>query len=193
MSSLQPLKFDPVDLKKNERFHLFPRERLEAFAYTAGIVGAFSGFYEGVKTSSLRYLTENGHRLPKTVGGWYFYHKKKNYVMIINGTKLAVKQGLKYSVTVGGYFGLEYLIDEYVRQGTIDFFNTTAATIIYSGLYGFYNDLSRVQIRNYMKKGAAFGLSLGITQDLLRYSRGADVWYLSKLGIKTPNRYNLLP
>lgn len=175
------------DPRRNERFHLYPQDRLEAFAITAGIVGGFSGLYEGVKSSSLRYLTENGHRLPKTVGGWYFYHKKKNYVMIINGCKAGVKTGAKYSVAVGGFFGLEWFLDTYVRGGTIDMFNTMASAVVYSGLYGFYHRMTRVQLTNYTVKGGFLGLSLGLTQDILRYTRGGDVWYFEKLGIAKPN------
>lgn len=174
-----------ADLRINERFHLFPFERLQALSMTSGVIGGFSGVYDGIKSSSLRYLTENGHRLPKTVGGWYFYHKKKNYVMIIAGAKNGVRQGLKYSVAVGGFFGLEWLIDTYVR-GTIDFMNTTAAATIFSGFYSAYNKLSRVQSIGYIKKGGALGLSLGITQDLLIFARGGRVWYLDKLGIRIP-------
>lgn len=173
-----------ADPKANERFHLLPAERLEALSLTSGLVGALSGFYEGVKSSSLRYLTENGHRLPRTVGGWYFYHKKKNYVMIISGGQTAVRQGLKYSLAIGGFFGLEWAID--TARGTIDLFNTTAASTIFATAYGMYHRLSRVQTQNYIKKGFALGISLGLTQDLLRFSRGGNVWYIDKLGIKNP-------
>lgn len=181
-----------VDFRINERFHLYPFERLQALSITSGVIGGFSGVYDGIKSSSLKYLTENGHRLPKTVGGWYFYHKKKNYVMILAGARNGVRQGLKYSVAVGGFFGLEWLIDTYVRGNTIDFLNTTAAATLFSGFYSAYNRLSRVQSIGYIKKGGALGLSLGITQDLLIFSRGGNVWYLEKLGIRIPREEQVL-
>ncbi|KAK6456553.1 uncharacterized protein RJT20DRAFT_45554 [Scheffersomyces xylosifermentans] len=183
------VQLEAEDLRKNERFHLFPYERLEAFTLTAGIIGGLAGFYDGVKRASLRYLTENSHRLPKTVGGWYFYHKKKNYVMIIDGVKTGVKQALKYSTSVGGFFGLEWIIDNYVRCNSTDFLNTTAAATIYSGLFGSFQRLSVVQTRKYVVKGAGLGLGLGLAQDMLRYARGGDVWYLEKLGIKRPQQH----
>ena len=174
------------DVHASDRFHLGPRTRLEAFAATAGVIGAGAGFYERVKMLSLRYLTENAHRLPTTVGGWYFYHKKKNYVMITLGVKQACRTGIKYGAGVGGFFGLEAAID-YAR-GSIDFLNTAAAATIYLGLYGAYHRLSRVQIRNYVVRGGVLGLSLGLAQDMLIYARGGDVWYMQKLGIKRPQR-----
>lgn len=66
-----------TDVRRNERFHLVPRKRLEALVTTSGLIGAMIGFYDGVKISSLRYLTENAHRMPKTVGGWYFIIKEE--------------------------------------------------------------------------------------------------------------------
>ncbi|KAK6199194.1 uncharacterized protein RJT21DRAFT_121491 [Scheffersomyces amazonensis] len=186
MSKIDAVEIGPPDIRRNERFHLFPYERLESFAITAGLIGGFTGFYEGTKLASIRYLTENGHRLPRTVGGWYFYHKKKNYVMIVNGVQTGLRHGFKYTFMVGGFFGLEYLIDKYIRHDTIDLFNTMTASTIFAGIYGIYNNLSAVQVKKYMFKGSAMGLSLGITQDLLIFTRGGNVWYLDKLGIKNP-------
>ena len=96
--SIDAESIETQDLRRNERFHMYPSERLEAFTLTAGIIGGFAGFFDGVKRASLRYLTENSHRMPKTVGGWYFYHKKKNYVMIIDGCATGFKQGCKLSL-----------------------------------------------------------------------------------------------
>ncbi|KAK6462433.1 hypothetical protein DFJ63DRAFT_335756 [Scheffersomyces coipomensis] len=186
MSKVDVVDITQEDIRVDQRFHLFPYERLEAFSITGGIIGGFAGFFDGIKVSSLQYLTENGHRLPTTVGGWYFYHKKKNYVMILNGAQNGFKQGLKYTVSVGGFFGLEFLIDRYIRNDIIDFTSSLAAGTIYAGLFGLYSKLSKIQIQKYMKKGAAVGLSLGLTQDLLIFTRGGHVWYLEKLGIRNP-------
>lgn len=179
-----------MDPAINERFHLFPYQRLGAVASVGGLIGAFSGFYEGIKIGSLRYLIENSHRLPRTVGGWYFYHKKKNYVMIVGGCKLALVQGAKYSGAMTGLFGIEAIID-YIR-GTIDFASTTAAATITAGTYAWYTQLSRMQSANYMKKGALLGLSLGVTQDLIIWRRGGHIWYMDKLGVVNPQTVNRL-
>lgn len=171
-----------MDPRINERFHLYPEDRIKALTVTAATIGGLSGFYDGIKSSSLRYLTENSHRLPKTVGGWYFYHKKKNYVMIINGVKSALKQSTKFSFIVGLFFTLEHLIDR--ARGTTDLFSTIASSATFSFMYGYFNNLSRFQIRSYMFKGIGLGLSMGFAQDMLIFSRGGRVWYLEKLGIR---------
>ncbi|KAG7192155.1 uncharacterized protein KQ657_002520 [Scheffersomyces spartinae] len=158
----------------------------ETMALLAALVGGVSGFYEGTKLSSLRYLTENGHRLPTTVGGWYFYHKKKNYVMLLSGMKTGLKHSFRYSVSVTSFFGLEWILDTYVRSGTIDMANTTIASMISAFGYAKLNHLSAIQTRKYMGRGFLLGLSLGFTQDMLIFTRGGYVWYLDKLGIKNP-------
>lgn len=173
-----------IDERCNERFHMFPQERIESIAMITGTIGGFSGFYEGIKTSSLRYLTENSHRLPKTVGGWYFYHKKKNYVMITQGLKLGMKQGFKYSFFVSIFFTTEALIDHI--RGQIDLFNSTINSTAFFTGYGLHKKLSRQQVINYGKRGFIFGLSLGFCQDLMIWIRGGKVWYIDALGIKNP-------
>lgn len=165
-----------MDSNINERFHLNTETRLKVVATMAATVGAGAGFLEGVKMSSLRFLTENAHRLPRTVGGWYFYHKKKNYIMIIGGCKKAALQAGKYSGAVGGFFGMEAALD-WVR-GRRDFLNTTALAVTMAWGYARMQRLSAVQRATLTKKGAFFGLMLGLAQDAMIYLRGGDVWYL---------------
>ncbi|RCK59011.1 hypothetical protein Cantr_07848 [Candida viswanathii] len=170
---------DLPDANRNERFHLAPKERLLALVSTSALVGGLAGFYDGVRASSLRYLTENAHRLPKTVGGWYFYHKKKNYVMVVSGVKQAVRTGFKYGGAVGGFFGLEYLLDT-ARGNTIDFLNTTTAAFITATVYSTYNQLSYIQTRKMIFKGTTLGLILGLAQDYLIHAREGRVWYFDR-------------
>lgn len=171
-----PQVLDPL---RNERFHLKPYDRIMAVATLSGVIGGGLGFYEGIKLSSLRYLTENAHRLPKTVGGWYFYHKKKNYVMVIAGGKTAIKYALKYSLGVSSFFLLEAGLD-YVRK-TTDFLNTTVAGTLVAYGHGTSKHMSRVQKLNYVKKGGFLALMLGIGQDLMISARGGDLWYVNQV------------
>ncbi|KAL7666627.1 Uncharacterized protein ABC855_g285 [[Candida] zeylanoides] len=168
----------------DQRFHLFPRDRLKVVATLGAAVGGFQGFYEGTRLAALRYLTENSHRLPTRVGGWYFYHKKKNYVMIISGLRQSVLQACRTSAAVAAFFGAEMAVDRV--RGTVDFANTTAAAVASGAVLAAYNGLGRVQVLKYMQRGGALGLSLGITQDLLIWTRGGRVWYLDQLGVKNP-------
>lgn len=168
-------KSQPLDPLRNERFHLKPYDRIMIASSIGLLIGAGLGFYEGIKLSSLRYMTENAHRLPTTVGGWYFYHKKKNYVMIISGCKDAARLGTKYSLGVSGFFALEAGID-YVRN-TRDFLNTMITGAITAFAHGSIRHMSRVQKLTHVKKGAFLGLMLGLGQDAMIFSRGGDLWY----------------
>ncbi|WPK24563.1 hypothetical protein PUMCH_001842 [Australozyma saopauloensis] len=159
----------------NERLHLKPKDRIAVIATVGGMIGAALGLYDGIKLTSLRYLTENAHRLPKTVGGWYFYHKKKNYVMIFGGCREAVRTGIKYSAFVTSFFGFEAGLD-YVR-GTTDFLNTTVSGLTLTYLYGSYMKMSRVQKAKFVKKGTGMACALGLMQDFLIYKRGGQKWY----------------
>lgn len=49
--------------------------------------GMALGVFRGGRMASLRFLAENAHRAPKTVKGWYFYNKTKNYRMMFGGLK----------------------------------------------------------------------------------------------------------
>ncbi|KAI5966850.1 uncharacterized protein KGF55_000259 [Candida pseudojiufengensis] len=176
-SLLQQSQLDDL-LRNNQRFHLFPKDRIEALATTSGLIGIFAGFYDGIQKTSNRYLVENGHRLPRTKGGWYFYHKRKNYELIVGGTTQAFKTGLKFSSIVGCFFLLEYGLD--LARGQIDFLNTTAAAALGSTIYTRYKQLSYIQSRKIIIGGTLSGVVLGIIQDLLINARNGNVWYISE-------------
>lgn len=162
----------------NERLHLVPRDRLAVVATVGGMIGGPLGLYEGIKKSSLRYLTENAHRLPKNVGGWYFYHKKKNYVMITLGCKEAVRTGIKYSSFVTTFFAIEATLD-YIR-GTIDFMNTTLSGAALTYGYASYKKMSLVLKWKLVKKGTVFSFGLGLIQDYMIHRRGGHTWYYDR-------------
>ncbi|KAI3404842.2 hypothetical protein KGF56_002359 [Candida oxycetoniae] len=168
-----------LDLKKNERFHLFPKDRIEALTSTGALVGVMIGFYEGVKKSAARYLVENAHRLPTTKGGWYFYHKRKNYEMIVGG----MSSGIKTGVTFGGFLAalslLEYSLD--FARGQIDFINTTVSCFIGTGLYTRYKQLNIIPARKMVIRGTIAGLLLGLVEDAMINARSGKVWYIEEL------------
>ncbi|CCA73326.1 hypothetical protein PIIN_07281 [Serendipita indica DSM 11827] len=56
---------------------------------------------QGARAAQLRYLAENAHNPPRTVQGWYFYNKTKNYRMMWAGLREGAKTGAKV-----GSFGL---------------------------------------------------------------------------------------
>ncbi|GAN10762.1 conserved hypothetical protein [Mucor ambiguus] len=94
-------------------------------------IGSFWGFsigaYLGGRQSGLQYLAENAHKLPTTVQGWYFYHKTKNYRMMLGG----VKRGVRFAGKTGGlcllYGSLEAALDD--MRGEADVMNSVAAGV----------------------------------------------------------------
>ncbi|ODN79900.1 hypothetical protein L202_03789 [Cryptococcus amylolentus CBS 6039] len=70
--------------------------------------GLSIGFVRGGSQARLRFLAENAHRMPKTVGGWYFYTKTRNY-RVIQG---ALKSGGYYGAALGGSTLTYVLLDE---------------------------------------------------------------------------------
>lgn len=159
----------------SQRLHLWPMDRIATVATMAATVGAAQGFYEGIKISSLRYLTENAHRLPRTVGGWYFYHKKKNYTMLTTGLAHACRKGLKYSAGISTFLALEAGLD--AVRGTTDFLNTCLVGTLCAYGIGTSKHMSRVQKLKYVRKGSLLAMALGLSQDLMIYWRGGYVWY----------------
>lgn len=175
--------------ENSQRLHLFPKERISTVAVVASMVGAGQGFFSGVKMASLRYLTENAHRLPRTVGGWYFYHKKKNYIMLLAGFRLAASLALKYSAGASVFLGLEAGLD-YIR-GNTDFLNTTTVGAVASYVFGSTNHMTRVQKWNYVKKGSFLALGYGMVQDAMIYGRGGHLWYTQYSGQNINNNIQI--
>lgn len=175
--SLQLISKPEIDIDdlRNERLHLTPLNRLQALASTSAIIGSMLGFYEGVQKSAARYLVENAHRLPTTKGGWYFYHKRKNYEMIVGGMTGGVKTGMKFGGFVAALSFFESSLD--YGRGQIDFVNTTLTCFVGTGLYTRYKQLSVLQASKMIRKGTIVGLMLGVAQDMMIYARGGKVWY----------------
>lgn len=81
-------------------------------ACTIGSVsGLLLGLAKGSSDSGYRFQAENAHRLPTTSTGWYFYHKSKNYNMMLGGVMEGLKQSAKYTLWVGMFFVLEEGVD----------------------------------------------------------------------------------
>lgn len=164
-------------LNQEQRFHLHPIFRLTGIAVVSGLYGFTNGGSSAFKSAGLRFLAENSHRLPKNKSGWYFYHKRKNFVCLKEAVSKGLKSGVKYSWIGTSYFGLEAFFD-YAR-GKIDFLNTVAATVVAGGAYAKYQNLSRLSTMKMVKNGALIGLVNGLLQDVLFYWRNGELWYIN--------------
>ncbi|KIY49587.1 hypothetical protein FISHEDRAFT_58447 [Fistulina hepatica ATCC 64428] len=56
-------------------------------------IGCLIGLRRGGKMASLQFRAENVHRPPHTYGGWYFYHKTKNYKVMLAAMRSAGRTG----------------------------------------------------------------------------------------------------
>ncbi|KAI9487751.1 MAG: hypothetical protein EXX96DRAFT_535879 [Benjaminiella poitrasii] len=144
-------------------------------------IGSFWGFsigaFLGARQSGLQYLAENAHKLPTTVQGWYFYHKTKNYRMMLGG----IKRGVRYAGKTGGlcllYGTLEATMDDI--RGEADVLNSVTAGVTTGTLFSLLTRLTRGSFRYSIAFGAVFGLAAGGLSDLYRYAAGDTPSWLS--------------
>ncbi|KAJ6510034.1 hypothetical protein C8R47DRAFT_951833, partial [Mycena vitilis] len=83
------------------------RPRLYTVPLAAALLGTVIGLNRGARLASLRFLAENAHRTPRTQKGWYYYHKTKNYRMLLGGLRGAVRDGGYLGTVMVGWVGLE--------------------------------------------------------------------------------------
>lgn len=176
--SLKELTREWSDVNAGHRLNLAPGLRIAAAGMVGGSVGLAGGLYRGWARASLRYLAENAHRMPTTKGGWYFYHKRKNYVVLQGGLATGLVRGAKYGAVSAGFFALEAYIDQI--RGTIDFFSTMASAGTVGVAYGLMSGLMFKQALRSSKQFLAFGTMAGLMEDFIRYKRGYEVWYLGR-------------
>ncbi|KAF2755142.1 hypothetical protein EJ05DRAFT_123929 [Pseudovirgaria hyperparasitica] len=141
--------------------------------------GASLGLLDGSHMAGLVFRAENAHRLPTTHTGWYFYHKSKNYAMMMGGLKAGVRGG----VLVGAFGGAFMLLEEagdWIR-GTRDFANSAfAGTVIATGYAGI-KDLPRMTALRTARMGFVVGAGYGVLQDALSLARGRRVGWIDFL------------
>jgi hypothetical protein len=92
---------------KPDAIHVsIPRE-LYLIPGTTASAGLALGFLRGARKSSLRFLAENAHRAPRTVEEWYFYHKTKNYRVLLGGLRASGREGVRLGTAGVVWVGLE--------------------------------------------------------------------------------------
>jgi len=90
---------EPIRIFINPRFYQVPGAAI--------LVGTMIGLVRGSRRAGLRFLAENAHRPPKTLQGWYFYRKTKNYKMMLGGLLEAGKHASRLGLTAIGWVGAE--------------------------------------------------------------------------------------
>ncbi|PVU94331.1 hypothetical protein BB561_002636 [Smittium simulii] len=161
------------------RIQMEPQERLAVLSMTGVLSGGVVGAYLGGRNAGWQYLAEKAHNLPKTTEGWYYYHKWKNYKVIVAG----VKKGAYYGLRIGGitalYQKIEATCDEYVF-GEPCMWSSLISGFSVSFTCAVLARLSKSSFRRIVLLGSIGGLTMGGLQDALSwYDSGIKPKYLS--------------
>ncbi|EPQ59393.1 hypothetical protein GLOTRDRAFT_24616, partial [Gloeophyllum trabeum ATCC 11539] len=89
------------------QIHLNIPSRLYTLPGLSFLLGTMIGVQRGGRTASLRFLAENAHRPPRTVRGWYFYQKTKNYKVLWGALKEGGRIGTRLGLMTLGWAGTE--------------------------------------------------------------------------------------
>lgn len=166
---------------QTQRFGMSPIPRVSLTVLAGLSYGFLSGFHGTFKAAGLQYLAQNAHRLPTTKGGWYFYHKRKNYVVLKAALGSGFKGAFKFGGGAGLYFGSEAALDYLRGDDHIDFLSTTASATTLGLLYSSIKIQGRRAKILAVRNAFYFGLVTGLIQDGLRYLRGNKIWYVNRL------------
>ncbi|KAH9833919.1 hypothetical protein Tdes44962_MAKER08715, partial [Teratosphaeria destructans] len=150
----------------------------------------------------LRFRAENAHRVPSTQAGWYLYHKSKNYHVALGGLREAWAMGVKTSVWVGVFVGMEEFIDrgragvvamarrvggrgegdfEAIVAGQRDVGGSVLAGMGTAGVFGAWHRLPVATVARLARMGAKVGVVYGVVQDCVGLLRGRRVGYVEVL------------
>ncbi|PKK79770.1 hypothetical protein RhiirC2_312450 [Rhizophagus irregularis] len=160
------------------RANLTPYQRITTTCLLGGIWGFILGSREGAKRSSLQYLAERAHILPKTKEQWYLYHRNKNYKVILGAVKVGLPYAAKMSSLCFLYSGLETTLD-FIREEN-DIINSLIAGIISGTIVSGIYQLPKQSTKYALMVGAGIGLITGGLQDVIRYKQGQKIWYLER-------------
>ena len=110
---------------------------------SAGLVTGFCmGASRGGNMAGLRFRAEHAHILPTNKQGWYFYHKSKNYHVMLH----AIKQGFRMGSRLC-FWGTTFLVVEEGTdhlRGTADFMSTGWAGLTIAGAFSALSRYWRV-------------------------------------------------
>lgn len=155
-------------MEDEQRFGLDPRARVILGTGLAAAVGLISGTTRGARVASLKFLAENAHRLPRNKGGWYFFHKRKNYVVLRDGMNQGAIIAAKYGAAAYAFFAIEAVVDRY--RGRKDFTATTFSAALVGTSVAFI--FARLPYRQAWRSAlhfTLFGAGIGLLEDGLNY------------------------
>ncbi|KAJ3138845.1 hypothetical protein HDU90_000750 [Geranomyces variabilis] len=142
----------------------------------AGALGGFvSSFYLAGRTRSFQFLAENAHRLPKTVAGWYFYHRYKNYEIAHAGFVGGMKGAARFGAICAGFGVAEALVEKAI--GRESWVATVGAGLLTAGTFSLASGLTRQYAKYALLFGAGASLLIGALEDGYAWQTGESVKY----------------
>lgn len=110
----------------------------------ASSFGFVSGLLTGGQRASLQFLAENAHRQPRTLQGWYFYNKTKNYRVALAGFTAGLKTAARLGAWTSAFVGMQDIARRSIDMADMQAgaLSGTLLAVAASSLCGvqFYND-----------------------------------------------------
>jgi hypothetical protein len=91
--------------------------RLCLSSFSAGMA---TGAYISGTSRARQFLAENSHRLPRTKGGWFQYHKAKNYAVLQHAGYGAFREAVKFTAITACYAGIEQTLESEFGEGFVN-------------------------------------------------------------------------
>ncbi|TFY83935.1 hypothetical protein EWM64_g51 [Hericium alpestre] len=126
-------------------------------------LGTAIGLVRGSRAAGLRFLAENAHRPPKTVKGWYFYNKTKNYKMILAGLSGAGSDGARLGITALGWVTFEEGLKRMGWENVSEIGAGLGTAALFAGVY-------RLPLKAAYRTGV-LGLLIGATMQAMQFGR----------------------
>ncbi|KAJ3413264.1 hypothetical protein HDV05_008250 [Chytridiales sp. JEL 0842] len=137
--------------------------------------GFASGAYLSGRHRSLQFLAENAHRLPKTMRGWYLYHKYKQHEAIHAGYKGGFKYAGRFGLIGLSYVTMEsFLVSERGLGGESWVCSLTAGAVT-SAVFSGFARLPPQYAKYALLFGSLSGLGIGVLQDVYALTTGHSI------------------
>ncbi|KAJ1733845.1 hypothetical protein LPJ61_001366 [Coemansia biformis] len=152
-------------------------QRLMLMGLVSGGAGALLGGYLGAGQSARQYLAERAHRLPTTVEGWFFYHKWKNYRVLLGSMKGAARYAPRLAGCVVTFAAAETLLDRLF--GHVQMASSVIASTATAVGVSLAARLPKSSARRARMAGLGVGLAVGAAQDFVGWASGHPPVYVA--------------
>lgn len=125
-------------LSVNERLSIPFQLRAPGTALLGFVTGFGMGLSHGGTMAGMRFRAEHAHMFPSSTAGWYFYHKSKNYHVMLGGLREGSKIGFKIAFWTGSFFVIEEAVDRYWQKRS--FLSSVLAGTTMAGAFSAWSE-----------------------------------------------------